>query len=122
VRPRENPHAIRPGAHAAVLAALLPRDSIWLITMLPLYRSHLGVLLPPEPDFGPAGLFDLRDVRGALVLVVRPGTLAVAWGEVALHLGPFGFVADGTHDLTNQPTLPHWSWTLTRVGMGWAVC
>jgi uncharacterized membrane protein len=98
VRPRENPHAIRLGAHAAVLAALLLRDSIWLITTLPFYRSHLGALLPPEPNFGPAGLFDLRYVRGVLVLVVRPGTLAVAWGEVALHLGPFGFVADGTYD------------------------
>ena len=106
-------------AYLATLVLLLLGDSLWLTTMLPFYRFHLGELLAPAPQLGPAAVFYLLYALGVVVLVVRPGELARAWTRVAPRGALFGLVAYGTYDLTNQATLLHWPWSLTLVDMGW---
>ncbi len=95
-------------------------DAVWLSTMLPTYRQHIGQLLFDGVRLGPAGAFYLLYVTGMVVLVVLPASNGGGgWLAAALNGALLGLVAYGTYDLTNQATLKVWPLAMTLMDMAW---
>jgi uncharacterized membrane protein len=96
-------------------------DSVWLTTMITVYRQNIGeVLLPDGIRIVPAILFYLLYIFGIVWFAVTPalangGSLQTAAVNGAL----LGLVCYGTYDLTNQATLKVWPSFITVMDMSW---
>ena len=102
------------------LVILLALDALWLgVIAPPFYRSQIGFLMAPSPNWGAAGLFYLLFVAGLLVFVVAPGLESGTLSRAAWRGAFFGLVAYATYDLTNLATLDRWPLLLTVVDMAW---
>ena len=106
--------------YLATLAAFLAIDLTWLgVVARGLYRSQLGHLLSPNPNWPAAILFYLMFVAGLLYFAVLPGANAGSAGQALLRGALFGLIAYATYDLTNLATVKDWPLAITVVDMLW---
>lgn len=95
-------------------------DSIWLSTMISVYRQHIGALLMDGVRFGPAIVFYLLYVAGIVYFAILPAVNSGGgWQQAALNGALLGLVAYGTYDLTNQATMKVWPTAMTVMDMAW---
>jgi uncharacterized membrane protein len=96
-------------------------DSVWLTSMINVYRQNIGeLLLPDSIRIVPAILFYLLYIFGIVWFAVTPalsngGSLQTAAVNGAL----LGLVCYGTYDLTNHATLKVWPAFITVMDMTW---
>ncbi len=96
-------------------------DSVWLTSMISVYRQNIGELLLPDGiRIVPAIAFYLLYIFGIVWFAVSPalangGSLQTA----ALNGALLGLVCYGTYDLTNQATLKVWPTFITLMDMSW---
>jgi uncharacterized membrane protein len=96
-------------------------DSVWLTSMINVYRQNIGELLLPDGiRVAPAIAFYLLYIFGIVWFAVSPalangGSLQTA----ALNGALLGLVCYGTYDLTNQATLKVWPTFITLMDLAW---
>ena len=109
-------------AYGGAAAAMIVLDAIWLSTMLPVYRQHIGELLLDGVRMPPAAAFYYVYVAGIVGLAILPALRGGGgWPQAALNGALLGLVAYGTYDLTNQATLKTWPLAMTLIDMAWGV-
>ena len=107
-------------AYIGVLLAFLILDGLWLgVLMSSTYKELLGSLMLAQPKWGPAIVFYLMYVLGAVYFVVLPALSRGSARRAALGGAFFGLVAYGTYDMTNWATLQGWSAQLALMDMAW---
>jgi uncharacterized membrane protein len=107
-------------AYIATAVAMAVLDAIWLTIMANIvYRPVIGDMMLDGFRVGPAVVFYLLYVVGAVYFAVRPALAAGAWSTALLNGALFGFFAYMTYDLTNQATLRNWSTTLSATDIAW---
>lgn len=106
-------------AFAAILAAIVALDLVWLgLIARPLYRQGIGHLISDSPVWAAAVVFYLVYALGLLLFAVLPNAEA-GWGRTASMAALFGFVAYATYDLSNLATLKGWPLGLSLLDMAW---
>jgi uncharacterized membrane protein len=94
--------------YVATLLVFLAIDMVWLgLVARTFYRTHLGFLMAPNPNWLAAGAFYLLFVVGLLVFAVVPGLEGDSLRNYA------------TYDLTNLATVKGWPLLVTVVDMLW---
>lgn len=107
-------------AYSGALLAFLVLDGLWLgVLMSSTYKELLGPLILAQPKWGPAIVFYLMYVLGAVYFVVLPALSRGSARRAALGGAFFGLVAYGTYDMTNWATLQGWSAQLALMDMAW---
>ena len=107
-------------AYIGALLAFLVLDGLWLgVLMSSTYKELLGTLMLAQPKWGPAIVFYLLYVLGAVFFVVLPALARGSARRAALSGALFGLVAYGTYDMTNWATLQGWSAQLALMDMAW---
>ena len=107
-------------AYSGALLAFLVLDGLWLgVLMSSTYKELLGPLMLAQPKWGPAIVFYLMYVLGAMYFVVLPALSRGSARRAALGGAFFGLVAYGTYDMTNWATLQGWSAQLALMDMAW---
>jgi uncharacterized membrane protein len=100
--------------------AFLAVDAAWLaLVARTFYRTYLGFLMAPNPNWLAAVLFYLLFVVGILFLAVLPGLQTGSLKTTLLRGALFGLVAYATYDLTNLATVKDWPLIVTVVDMIW---
>lgn len=95
-------------------------DAVWLtLAGNGLYRPLLGDLVLERFKAGPAILFYLLYIAGAVYFAIAPAISSDRWTTALVNGALFGFFAYGTYDLTNLATLRGWSTTITIVDLCW---
>lgn len=95
-------------------------DTVWLTSMISVYRQHIGALLYDGVRFGPAIVFYLLYVAGIVYFAILPAlTSGGGWPQAAVNGALLGLVAYGTYDLTNQATMKVWPTAMTVMDMAW---
>jgi uncharacterized membrane protein len=95
---------------------------LWLaIVARGFYRSQLGNLLSPNPNWIAAGVFYLLFVAGLLYFAVVPGLQAESLSKTLISGVLLGLLTYATYDLTNLATLKNWPVILTAVDMAWGM-
>ena len=107
-------------AYSGALLAFLVLDGLWLgVLMSSTYKELLGPLMLAQPKWGPAIVFYLMYVLGAVYFVVLPALSRGSARRAALGGAFCGLVAYGTYDMTNWATLQGWSAQLALMDMAW---
>ncbi len=107
-------------AYSGALLAFLVLDGLWLgVLMSSTYKELLGPLMLAQPKWGPAIVFYLMYVLGAMYFVVLPALSRGSARRAALGGAFLGLVAYGTYDMTNWATLQGWSAQLALMDMAW---
>jgi uncharacterized membrane protein len=107
-------------AYAATLLTFGAVDFVWLgFVAAGFYRSEIGPLLLPEPNWLPALLFYPVYVAGTVFFCVVPALRDASWPHATGRGALFGLIAYATYDLTNLATLAGWSLAVTVVDIGW---
>ncbi|MGN6423442.1 MAG: DUF2177 family protein [Asticcacaulis sp.] len=104
--------------YAAVLAALLALDGVWLSTTSPIYHDAMASLLAERVNFAAAGAFYALYALGVTVLIVLPGASRLT---TMLRGALFGLVAYATYDLTALAVIRDWPLSLSLLDMGWGM-
>ncbi len=95
-------------------------DFVWLAFVAgPFYRTQLGQLLSPQPNWSAAIGFYLVYVVGILVFAVRPALASGSLRRAGVLGALFGFFTYATYDLTNLATLRDWPWQVAAVDIIW---
>lgn len=96
-------------------------DSVWLTSMINVYRQNIGeILLPDSIRFAPAIAFYLLYIFGIVWFAISPALIAGgSLQTAALNGALLGLVCYGTYDLTNQATLKVWPTFITAMDMTW---
>jgi uncharacterized membrane protein len=106
--------------YVATLLVFLAIDMVWLgLVARTFYRTHLGFLMAPNPNWLAAGAFYLLFVVGLLVFAVVPGLEGDSLRNTLLRAALFGLIAYATYDLTNLATVKGWPLLVTVVDMLW---
>ncbi len=98
-------------------------DSVWLTSMINVYRQNIGELLLPDGiRVAPAIAFYLLYIFGIVWFAVSPAIANGGSLQTALLNGALlGLVCYGTYDLTNQATLKVWPTFITLMDLAWGV-
>jgi uncharacterized membrane protein len=95
-------------------------DMLWLGTLAKsFYQRHLGYLLSPQVQWGPAILFYLVFIGGIVFFAVKPALEAHSPSRALINGAILGFVAYATYDLTNHATVRDWPAIVTVVDLAW---
>ena len=104
----------------ATLIAFFAIDIVWLaLVARTFYRTYLGFLMAPSPNWLAAILFYLLFVVGILVFAVLPGLETNSLKTTLLRAALFGLIAYATYDLTNLATVKDWPVIVTVVDLIW---
>ncbi|RYY92700.1 MAG: DUF2177 family protein [Comamonadaceae bacterium] len=107
-------------AYPVTAVVFLALDAVWLTAMADRYRSGIGHLMAPSPDWGAAGLFYVIYIGGVVFFAISPALDARRPALTALGLGAaLGLVAYATFSLTNHATLRDWPWRVTLADLMW---
>lgn len=109
-------------AYLATACVFFALDYLWLSRVaIGFYKSQMGEIMRPQPNFTAAGIFYLFYIAGIVYFAVMPssqnGTLITALISGAL----LGLFAYGTYDMTNLATLKVWTLSLSVVDMVWGM-
>jgi uncharacterized membrane protein len=106
--------------YLAALIAFLAIDALWLgLVARAFYRTHLGFLMSPSPNWLAAGAFYLLFIIGLLVFAILPGLEAGSLRATLLRAALLGLISYATYDLTNLATIKGWPLIVTVVDMVW---
>ena len=106
--------------YAITAATFLILDAIMLTrVMSPLFERHIGDMLLPTLNFGPAVAFYLAYVAGILWFASLPALSTNAPSSALLNGAILGALAYGTYEFTNLATLKGWSWQMVLVDTTW---
>lgn len=95
-------------------------DFLWLSRVaIGFYRSQIGEVLRPSPDFAVAALFYLVYIAGIVYFAVLPGVQKESILVALTHGALLGLIAYGTYDMTNLATLKGWTLSVSLVDMAW---
>lgn len=107
-------------AYPVTAVVFLALDAVWLTAMADRYRSGIGHLMAPSPDWGAAALFYVIYIGGVVFFAISPALDARRPVLTALGLGALlGLVAYATFSLTNHATLRDWPWRVTLADLMW---
>jgi len=106
--------------YLGALVVFFAVDMLWLgVVAKGFYDRHLGHLLRPDVQWGPALLFYLIYVAALVVFVVQPALERASLGR-AVALGAFfGFAAYAAFDLTSLALFRDFPATVAVVDMIW---
>ncbi|MFO7695515.1 MAG: DUF2177 family protein [Vicinamibacterales bacterium] len=108
------------GTYAITLVIFFAIDLVWLAVVAKnFYRQHIGHLMSPEVNWGPAVLFYLIYIGGIVFFAVKPAIEAGSAARALAHGAAFGFIAYATYDLTNHATMRDWPALVTVVDLAW---
>ena len=102
-----------------VAAAFAVIDAVWLKTMNPFYRNHIGDLLADKPHLGYAVAFYVMYIAGIVFFALRPAFDGGSWLTAVGYGTALGAFAYATYDLTNAATLKTWPLQLIVVDILW---
>jgi uncharacterized membrane protein len=103
-----------------VIMAVL--DAIWLVVVANrFYKSQIGALLRPRPNFAAAVVFYLIYVAGVVAFVVSPALERQSWLYALGYGALLGLFAYATYDLTNLATLRGFTLTVVVVDIVWGI-
>ena len=106
--------------YVAAAVLFFPIDMAWLgLVAREFYKSQLGDLLLPQPNWPVATLFYLLYLVGLVVFVMIPAAEADSISSAALYGALFGLVAYATYDLTNLSTMRGFPSALAFLDMAW---
>lgn len=106
--------------YLATLVPFLLVDLMGLRLILrPLFETHVGAILRPDPLIGVAAAFYCVYVAGIVWFAGWPAFKAGLLWPAALHGAILGLIAYGTYEATNMATLRGWSWTMVLVDVLW---
>ncbi|HBF32404.1 DUF2177 family protein [Rhizobium sp.] len=109
-------------AYLGTACVFFALDYLWLSRVaIGFYKSQMGEIMRPQPNFAAAGLFYLFYIAGIVYFAVVPamqnGSVTTALVSGAL----LGLFAYGTYDMTNLATLKAWTLSLSLVDMAWGM-
>lgn len=107
-------------AYAAVAAAFLVGDALWLgVVAKDFYRTQMGDLMSPNPNIGAAAAFYVLYVAGVVYFAVWPALTSGSWATALISGALLGLVAYGTYDLTSLAVTRGFTAPLAFVDMAW---
>jgi uncharacterized membrane protein len=107
-------------SYCAMAVIFFGCDAVWLtLAGNALYRPLLGDLVLERFKAGPAILFYLLYIAGAVYFAIAPAVSSDRWTTALVNGALFGFFAYGTYDLTNLATIRGWSTTITVIDLCW---
>ncbi len=96
--------------YVSTAVLFLAIDAVMLSTVMkPLFEKHLGDALLDSPRLGPAAVFYLFYVAGAVWLVSLPALRADAPVQALLNGAILGALAYGTYEFTSYAVMRDWS-------------
>ncbi len=105
------------------LVIFLGLDAVMLkLVMRPLFQSHLGALLMPDPRMVPAALFYLVYIAGLIWLVSLPALRSANPMQALIAGAVVGAMAYGTYEFSNYATLGAWSPVMVAIDTLWGTC
>ncbi len=106
--------------YLCTLLAFFAIDMVWLgLVAKSFYKTHLGFLLRPDPNWTAAIVFYLLFIAGLLIFVIVPSLQAGSMKKVLVLGALFGLVTYATYDLTNLATVRDWPLIITIVDLLW---
>jgi len=106
--------------YVLTLLAFLAIDAIWLgLVARGFYKTQLGFLMAPSPNWAAALVFYLLFIVGMLVFVLEPSLRAESLATALWRGALYGLITYATYDLTNQATVRDWPMLVTVVDMAW---
>lgn len=106
--------------YLCTLLAFFAIDMVWLgLVAKSFYKTHLGFLLRPDPNWTAAIVFYLLFIAGLLIFVIVPSLQAGSMKKVLVLGALFGLVTYATYDLTNLATVRDWPLIVTIVDLLW---
>jgi uncharacterized membrane protein len=107
-------------AYAAILAALLALDAVWLgLIAQPLHEQGIGHLMAEQPLWTADALFYLVYPLCLMRFALLPHRLDRAMWPTLSAAALFGFFAYATYDLSNLATLRDWPVGLWLIDIAW---
>jgi uncharacterized membrane protein len=95
-------------------------DAIWLVIVAnKFYKSQLGSMLRPKPNFVPAVIFYLLYILGIVIFALDPALGQHSFSYALGHGALLGLIMYATYDLTNLSTLKKWPAKITYVDLAW---
>lgn len=109
-------------AYLATACVFFALDYVWLSRVaIGFYKSQIGEIMRPQPDFTAAGLFYLFYIAGIVYFAVIPSTQNGTVTTALINGALLGLFAYGTYDMTNLATLKAWTLSLSLVDMAWGM-
>ena len=97
-------------AYLATAFVFLVADAIMLTNVMkPLFVKHLGDAILESPRFGPAAVFYLFYIAGAIWLVSVPALRADDPTQALINGAILGALAYGTYEFTSYAVMRDWS-------------
>ncbi len=97
-------------------------DYLWLTRIANnFYKSEIGALLLPQPNFVAAGAFYIFYIMGIVYFAVLPNFANGNWLMALVSGALLGLLAYGTYDMTNYATLKGWTMNVVIVDMAWGM-
>ncbi|TWD44869.1 putative membrane protein [Agrobacterium vitis] len=110
-------------AYVATAVVFFGLDYLWLSRVaIGFYKSQMGEIMRPQPNFTAAGVFYLFYIAGIVYFAVSPSLQNGSVWTVLLSGALLGLFAYGTYDMTNLATLKAWTVSLSAVDMIWGMC
>jgi uncharacterized membrane protein len=109
-------------AYFATAVVFFALDYLWLSRVaIGFYKSQMGEIMRPQPNFTAAGLFYLFYIAGIVYFAIAPSLQNGSVWTVLLSGALLGLFAYGTYDMTNLATLKVWTLSLSAVDMAWGM-
>lgn len=109
-------------AYLATACVFFALDYLWLSRVaIGFYKSQMGEIMRPQPNFTAAGVFYLFYIAGIVYFAVMPSTQNGGLTTALISGALLGLFAYGTYDMTNLATLKAWTLSLSVVDMGWGM-
>jgi uncharacterized membrane protein len=106
--------------YLVALAIFAVVDLIWLgVVAKDFYRSELGTLMTPAPNWVAGIAFYIVYVWGLVAFVAKPALTSNLDGSAFIWGAAFGLVAYATYDLTNLTVIKGFPAKLAFVDMAW---
>ncbi|WP_108482677.1 DUF2177 family protein [Oceaniglobus ichthyenteri] len=107
-------------AYIVTAAVFLIADAIMLTNfMKPLFVKHLGDAVLESPRFGPAAVFYLFYIAGAIWLVSWPAIKVGDPTQALINGAILGAMAYGTYEFTSYAVMRDWSFQQVMVDGIW---
>lgn len=101
---------------------IIALDASWIgVIASSYYRSNLGALLAPVPNYGAAILFYVLYVIGVIYFAIAPALTERSLTKAVLNGAMLGFTAYMLYDLTNLAVIVNWPVMLSFVDIAWGV-
>lgn len=109
-------------AYLGTACVFFALDYLWLSRVaIGFYKSQIGEIMRPQPNFTAAGIFYLFYIAGIVYFAVAPAMQNGGVWTALLSGALLGLFAYGTYDMTNLATLKAWTLSLSLLDMAWGM-